>query len=163
MRAISFSSKNCRIAIAVWLVALPWCSIHNVSFSLICSSSVRIACADPYDVKKGKVHHRTWHESPEQRVQAQLYFFFNLGPTQRWVVNATPRSFFPWGRDPVRVVQEAVWASEPIWTGEENLSPTGTRFPDPCNTSSLMVSITLCMNNHTDRRYSVRYNTFIGL
>jgi hypothetical protein len=32
-------------------------------------------------------------------------------------------------RDPVPVVQEAGWASGPVWTGVENLAPTGIRSP----------------------------------
>ena len=27
-------------------------------------------------------------------------------------------------------VQEAGWAPGPVWTGAENLAPTGIRFPD---------------------------------
>jgi hypothetical protein len=34
------------------------------------------------------------------------------------------------GKVPVPIVQEAVWASEPIWIGAENLAPTGIRSPD---------------------------------
>ena len=41
----------------------------------------------------------------------------------RW---STPRPgrFTP-GKDPVPVIQEAGWASGPVWTGAENLVPTG--------------------------------------
>ena len=31
---------------------------------------------------------------------------------------------------PVPIVQEAGWASEPVWTGAENLSLAGIRSPD---------------------------------
>ena len=44
--------------------------------------------------------------------------------------NATPRPIYPWERDPVPIVQEDVWATEPVWTGAENLVPTGIRSPD---------------------------------
>jgi len=47
-----------------------------------------------------------------------------------WVVNATPRSFYPRERDPVPTVQEAGWAQVPVWTSVENLAPTGIRSPD---------------------------------
>ena len=40
-----------------------------------------------------------------------------------------PAVFTP-GKDPVRIVQEAGWASEPVWIGEENLAPIGIRSPD---------------------------------
>ena len=31
------------------------------------------------------------------------------------------------GKDPVPIVQEAGWALGPVWTGAENLAPTGIR------------------------------------
>jgi hypothetical protein len=34
------------------------------------------------------------------------------------------------GKDPVPIVQEAVWATGPVWKGAENLAPTGNRYPD---------------------------------
>jgi len=34
------------------------------------------------------------------------------------------------GKDPVSIVQEAGWAPGPVWTGAENLVPTGIRTPD---------------------------------
>ena len=36
----------------------------------------------------------------------------------------TPRKY------PVPIVQEAGWAPGPVWTGVENLAPTGIRSPD---------------------------------
>ena len=40
-------------------------------------------------------------------------------------VSITPRPLYPWGKDPVPVLQEAGWASGPGWTGAENLAATG--------------------------------------
>ena len=37
---------------------------------------------------------------------------------------------FTAGKDPLPIVQEAGWAPGPVWTGAENLAPTGIRFPD---------------------------------
>jgi hypothetical protein len=34
------------------------------------------------------------------------------------------------GTDPARIVQEARWGTGPVWTGAENLAPTGIRSPD---------------------------------
>ena len=39
------------------------------------------------------------------------------------------RHFTP-GKDPVPIVWEAGWASEPVWTGAENPAPTEIRYPD---------------------------------
>jgi len=38
-------------------------------------------------------------------------------------------AFYP-GKGPVPIVQEAGWASGPVWTGAEDLTPTGFRSPD---------------------------------
>ena len=48
-----------------------------------------------------------------------------------------PAAFTP-GKDPVPIVQEAVWAPGPVWIGAENLAPTGIRSPDvPARSESL--------------------------
>jgi len=48
-----------------------------------------------------------------------------------------PGRFTPW-KDPVPIVQEAGWAPGPVWTGAENLAPTGIRSPDrPARSESL--------------------------
>jgi hypothetical protein len=52
---------------------------------------------------------------------------------------STPRPgrFTP-GKDPVPIVWEAGWAPGPVWTGAENLAPTGIRSPDcPARSQSL--------------------------
>jgi len=51
-----------------------------------------------------------------------------------------PRRHLTPGKDPVPIVQEAVWASGPVWTGAENLAtpgfdprivqPVGSRYTD---------------------------------
>jgi hypothetical protein len=41
-----------------------------------------------------------------------------------WVVNVTLRPLYPRERD-VPTVQEAAWAPEPVWTGEEKSPPPG--------------------------------------
>jgi hypothetical protein len=41
-----------------------------------------------------------------------------------------PAATYP-GKEPVPIVQESRWASGPVWTGAENLAPTGIRSPDP--------------------------------
>ena len=49
-----------------------------------------------------------------------------------------PAAFYPPGKDPVPIVQEAGWALGPVWTGAENLAPTGIRSPDrPARSQSL--------------------------
>ena len=36
----------------------------------------------------------------------------------------------PPGKDLVPILQSAGWASGPVWTGAENLAPTGIQSPD---------------------------------
>ena len=49
-----------------------------------------------------------------------------------------PRPLFTPGKDPVPIVEEAGWAPGPVWTGAENLAPTGIRSPDrPARSQSL--------------------------
>jgi len=40
-----------------------------------------------------------------------------------------PATPYPW-KDLVPIVQEAGWASGPVWTGAENLAPTRIRSPN---------------------------------
>jgi hypothetical protein len=55
-----------------------------------------------------------------------------------WRVSVTPRPLFTPEKDSVPIVQEAGWAPGPVWTGEENLAPTGIRSPDrPASSQSL--------------------------
>jgi hypothetical protein len=42
----------------------------------------------------------------------------------------TPRPLYHRESDPVPIVQEAGWAPGPVWTGAENLAPSGIRSPD---------------------------------
>jgi hypothetical protein len=41
-----------------------------------------------------------------------------------------PRPQLTPGNDPLPIVEDAGWASGPVWTGAENLVPTGIRSPD---------------------------------
>jgi hypothetical protein len=41
-----------------------------------------------------------------------------------------PGRTLPPGKDPVPFVQQAGWVPGPVWTGAENLAPTGIRSPD---------------------------------
>ena len=48
-----------------------------------------------------------------------------------------PAAFIP-EKDPVPIVQEVGWALWSVWTGAENLAPTGIRSPDlPARSESL--------------------------
>ena len=46
------------------------------------------------------------------------------------VVNATPRPLYPRETDRLSIVWENGWAPGTVWTGTENVVPTGIRSPD---------------------------------
>jgi len=53
-------------------------------------------------------------------------------------VSVTSEPHFTPEKDPVPIVQETGWAPGPVWTGAENLTPTGIRSPDrPSRSQSL--------------------------
>ena len=77
--------------------------LSTIDFSLSLSLSLFLS------VKKDKGCRRTGHEGPEERVEAQLYSFFNLSARWGRMVNATPRPLNAWEGDPVPIVQKAGW------------------------------------------------------
>ena len=68
-----------------------------------------------------------------------IALLFHDHATRRgWGVSVTPRPLFTPGKDLVHIVQEAGWVPGPVWTGAENLAPTGIRSPDrPARSQSL--------------------------
>jgi len=54
-----------------------------------------------------------------------------------------PRPLFTPEKYPVPIVQEAGWTPEPVWTGAENLAPTGIRSPDRPARTSIMEFVLL--------------------
>jgi len=60
------------------------------------------------------------------------------GTRRGWGVSVTPRPLFTPEEDQVPILQETGWAPGPVWTGTENLAPTGIRSPDrPARSQSL--------------------------
>jgi hypothetical protein len=55
--------------------------------------------------------------------------FLDLGARRGGWSASRPGRFTP-GKDPVPIVQEAWWASGPVWTCAKNLASTGIRSPD---------------------------------
>jgi len=47
-----------------------------------------------------------------------------------WVVSAMPQPLYLQQRDPVPLALKAGWVLELVWTGPENLTPTGVQTPD---------------------------------
>jgi len=72
----------------------------------------------------GTVYPITGYEHSERRVELQLYSFFNLGAREGYMINATHRPLYPRERDLILIIQEAEWATGPVWTSLEYLAPT---------------------------------------
>jgi len=64
--------------------------------------------------------------------------FLDYGTRRGEGLASRPDRSLPPGKDPVPIVQEAVWVTGPVWTSAENLVPTGIRSPDrPARSQSL--------------------------
>jgi hypothetical protein len=64
--------------------------------------------------------------------------FLDHGTRRGLGVSITPRPLFNCGKDPVPILQEAVWTPDLVWTGAENFAPAGIRSPDrPARSQSL--------------------------
>jgi len=80
------------------------------------------------EIKGKKVKCSRYRPGVAQRVGRGIALLFHDRDTRRWwVVNSTPRTHFTPGKDPVPILQEAGWVPGPVWTGAENLVPTGIR------------------------------------
>jgi len=56
-------------------------------------------------------------------------------------VSVTPRPLFTPRKDVVPIVQETWWSPGSVWTGAENLAPTGIRSPDRPAGSQLLYQL----------------------
>jgi hypothetical protein len=74
-----------------------------------------------------------------QRVARGIALLFHYRGTRRgWVVSSTPRPHFTPGKDPVPIVQEAGWASGPVWTCGKS-RPHQDSIPDRSAHSSVAI------------------------
>ena len=66
--------------------------------------------------------------------------FLDHGTRRGWGVSVTPRPLFTPGKTPYPLysLKEAGWAPGPVWTGAENLVPTGIRSLDRPSRSELL-------------------------
>jgi hypothetical protein len=64
-----------------------------------------------------------------------------------------PRPLSTPGKDPLPIIQGAGWASGPVWTGAENLAPTGIRSPDRPTRSSVAIPTELPGPRVEERMY----------
>ena len=85
-----------------------------------------------------KVKWSCYRPGVAQRVGRGIALLFHDRGTRRgWVVSSTPRPHFNPGRDSVPILQEAMWAPGPVWTGGKS-RPHRDSIPDrPARSQSL--------------------------
>ena len=71
----------------------------------------------------------TDHERPEIKCRYSSTLSSTSAPDRRGWSTPLPGRFTP-GKDPVSIVLEARWSSEPVRTGADNLASIGIRSPD---------------------------------
>ena len=89
---------------------------------------------------KGEGHLVTGHEIPEAEWGYSCTLSLTSALDGGWVINATPRPFYPREGEPVPLIQKARWAPEAVWTAAENLPPTGIRSPERATLTDSAVS-----------------------
>ena len=117
-----------------------WSSSSGVPYSSLQNFTVHLKSslvADTTPIKKLKWSR--YRPGVAQRVGRSIALLFHDRGTRRgWVVSSTPQPHFTTGKDPVPILQEAGWAPGSVWTGADNLVPTGIRSPDrPARSQSL--------------------------
>ena len=93
----------------------------TVLLSLCCMQLHCVALSLQYN--KGTVDPRTDLNGPEGKYSyCRALLYFNLDTRWKWAISGMPRSLNPHKRDPVRIVQEAGWASGLVLMGAGNLA-----------------------------------------
>jgi len=83
--------------------------------------------------------------------------FHDCGTRREWGVIITTRPLFTPGNDPVPIIQEAGWASGPVWTGGENLAPTGIRYPDRSARRKSLYRLSYPAHDTDERQFEISF------
>jgi hypothetical protein len=122
-----------------WAMAIGMCPVCGLYW-------INPSCSDPYTVVGHLTRDDRWLKCitrktirvPHCTVRIWRKARGKFRPRTGWMVKATPLPFHPRKRDLISNVQEAGWASGPVWTCAENLTSTGIRSPDrPAHSESL--------------------------
>jgi len=143
----------------LWLLVLLncyWKCIFHLNFSLITyqifavlwnynqtkqGTYKSLGNVFPYslDIKVKKVKWSRYRPGVAQRVRRGMALLFHDRSTRRgWVVSSTLRPHFNPGKEPVPILQEAGWASGPVWTGGKS-RPHRDSIPDRPARSSVAI------------------------
>jgi len=99
-------------------------SSYCARVSLTHKGEVKVMCTSVQALRlcTGRTAHRGG-------VEVYLYSFLTTALEWGEGSASRPDRSLPPRKDPVLIVQEAVWAPGPVWTGAENLASTGIRSP----------------------------------
>ena len=90
------------------------------------------------EYKKVKEKRSRYRSGVAQRVgRGVALIFHDCGTRKGWVISSTPRPHFTPGKDLVPILQEAGWASGPVWTGGK-CRPHWDSIPDRPARSQLL-------------------------
>jgi hypothetical protein len=104
-------------------------NLRGVSFRMV-RQKVKCTLLDALRLCTGRTAHRG------SRGIALLLLYHGIRRGRG--VSVTPRPLFTPGKNTLSIVLEAGWATGSVWTGAENLAPTGIRSPDrPAPSQSL--------------------------
>jgi hypothetical protein len=117
------------------LTSLVSCNA-NVSAKRICNSSAILTIglndlqvlriSQPWQWVR-KVHHRTGHEGPDGECMCSSTLSFTCSLDRGGWSKPHTGPLYLGERFPVPILQEAVWAPCPVWTGTQYLAHTGIR------------------------------------
>ena len=101
-----------------------------LSSSMRTTYAVRLIDLHVVNVYDVKVKWSRYRPGVAQRVGRSIVILFHDRGTRRgWVVSSTPRPLYTPGKDPVLILQEALWAPGPVWTGGKS-RPHRDSIPD---------------------------------
>jgi hypothetical protein len=86
--------------------------------------------------------------------------FLDHGTRRESGVSVTPRPLFTPEKDPVSILQEAGWAPGLVWTGAENLAPTGIQSLDLPARSQLLYQLSYLVHTLFYTMYQFVYELF---
>jgi len=96
----------------------PTCLRRNRNMSTSQPTRQHCHTSNPRTVLHSKVKFSRYGPGVAQRVVRGIaLLFYDRGTRRGWVVSSTPRPHFTPRIDPVPILQEAVWAPGPVWTG----------------------------------------------
>jgi len=133
----------------IWFIPLILCVYTSIYIYIyiyiytytLCICKVRCTLVQALRLCTGRTAHRG------NRGIALL--FLDYGTRKGWGVSVTPRPLFTPGKDPVPIVLEGGWAPGPVWTGADNLAPTGIRSPDRPASNQSYIYVKLVINRLT--------------